>query len=77
MNVVGQDFHRLDEHAILCRGCEQNVLESFRNVSDKDFHAILRAPNKVILEAEYGPGDFCIPTGCSNRHHVISLLSAF
>jgi hypothetical protein len=54
VNVVGHHFHSLDEHAILLCRSVQNVLQPLLNVTDKNFAAVLWAPNDVIRQVEHG-----------------------
>jgi len=56
MNMVWQHVHCFDEHTVLCRCREQNILESHFDRIHKNFHAILGAPHDVVLEAEHYPG---------------------
>src|SRR6516225_8604236 len=54
VNVVRHHFHSFDEYAVLlCRGI-QNMLSSLFNVTDKNFAAVLWAPDDVIRQVEYG-----------------------
>jgi len=73
MNTVWQHFHCFDEHTVLCRCREQNILESYFDRIHKNFHAILGAPHDVVPEAEHYPGIFSVSAVCTGRtgsYHV-------
>jgi hypothetical protein len=43
MNMVGHNFHGLDEHSVLLRCGLQNVFQSLLDITDKNLAAILLA----------------------------------
>src|SRR5215470_8147086 len=43
MNIVGHNFHGLDEHSVLLRCGLQNVFQSLLDITHKNLAAILRA----------------------------------
>ena len=53
VNVVRHHFS-FDEHAVLLSRGIQNMLSSLFNVTDKNFAAVLWAPDDVLRQVEYG-----------------------
>ena len=52
--MVGHPFPSLDEYAVrLCYG-EQNMFQSLLNVANKNFAAVVRAPDYVIRQVKDG-----------------------
>jgi len=50
--VVGHHFHRLDEYAVLLCYGEQNMFQSLLHVANKNFAAVLRAPDDLIRQVK-------------------------
>jgi len=71
--MIRHHFHHFDEHAVLCRGREQHVLEPCLNITDKNLASVFRTPDDVILEAEYCSRVLTVSAICCSGYHVMSL----
>jgi hypothetical protein len=71
--MIRQHFHRFDEHAVLCRCCQQHVLEPCLNIINKNLAPVFRAPDDVILETENRSCVVTVPAARCSDFHVMSL----